>query len=163
MSSQDLGALDRDIQQPLSRVIQEAFADGIKRVFSKDSTYAFGLQIYPSISGSPTIDSYAGQFIYMGDIGSATVGNWFGIMLGLKVLNAPTTESAFLRLYNHGSEAIDSAFYFANSGGTPVTNLLKFAGQIPPVEATGSGGSTRSHRIPCLVADVTYYLSLYTD
>lgn len=54
MSVQDLSALDRDMMQPLSRVIQEAFSDGISntlRIYCVDKSQAAYLQNVSSVVG----------------------------------------------------------------------------------------------------------------
>ncbi|GAG94134.1 unnamed protein product, partial [marine sediment metagenome] len=108
---------------------------------------------------------YVGQFIYMSDIGSATVSNWMGLMLGLEIDNAPTTDSAFIRVYSHGTEAVGSVLFMANSGGTPITNLLDFEGGVSPVfvgDCTTTGSVASAFKIKCQVVDTTYYIPLYS-
>lgn len=54
MSVQDLSALDRDMCQPLSRIIQEAFSDGISntlRIYCVDKSQAAYLQNISSVVG----------------------------------------------------------------------------------------------------------------
>lgn len=54
MSVQDLSTLDRDMCQPLSRVIQEAFSDGISntlRIYCVDKSQAAYLQNLSSVVG----------------------------------------------------------------------------------------------------------------
>lgn len=54
MSVQDLAALDRDMMQPLSRVIQEAFSDGISntlKIYCVDKSQATYLQNLSSVVG----------------------------------------------------------------------------------------------------------------
>lgn len=158
----DLSALDRNICQPLGRIIQEAFADGIHRVFSEDATYAYGLQVYPEIKAgaSPTLGYFTGQFIYMQDKGSATITNWMGLMLGLKINTTPSGDSAFIRVYSHGTKAVGSVLFMANSSGTPITNLLDFEGKATPVEANEEAGN-KKYRVKCKMHDTTCYLALY--
>lgn len=160
MSSQNLADLDRDICQPLGRVLQEAFKDGVKRIIGATETgTVFGEQLFVEPSGTPAINEYWGKFIYMKDPGSV-IGHWFGLGIGLKVANQPTYGAHFIRLYSHGTAAVESALLYANAGANKLTYLVKFLAGVAPF-SSGAPSNGADAKILCKIATTEYYLALY--
>jgi len=134
----------------------------VKVTLSANTTYAIPVNIGWSCSGTPTIEAVYGIFEYMGAIpAGVTVNNFYAQSI---VLDNTVTAGymGFWRIYTAGTGTVDSVFHLANSGGTPITNLIDFEGQVAPVSA-GSDSTSCDLKVACLVGASTRYIHLFSD
>ncbi len=124
-----------------------------------DCPYVYGMAVYASHIGNPTIDFFAGWSLYLDDIGS-NVGGIVGLDLGFAASTSPSGRHAFIRCRKHTANVPDTVLLLEGSGCAKY--LLKFdqTGNLCVTDASAVAGN-RTHKIKCNLQGVEFYLNGY--
>lgn len=111
--------------------------------------------------GEVTVDSLRGIFIYLGTCTTAP-SIVYGIDIGI-VGTGLSTNSHFIRMYNHGTDALTSVFCLDNAAQDIATYLFKFgASELAPCSA-GSDSTNCTNKIAIDLGGATRYLHVFSD
>lgn len=131
-------------------------------MFINDSVpYAYGIAIYCTTTGNPTMDLWSALSVYAADIGNA-IANKHILDLGMATTNAPSGRHTFMRLKNHGPVVTGLSHMRLESA---VQHYIEFEdGAVEPIsaQATALSGVTTTHKIKCYIASTgkTVYIPL---
>ncbi len=119
-----------------------------------------GIWIETSV-GAVTVGALRGIFMYIGTCTTAP-GIVYGMDIGI-VGTGLGTNAYFIRMYNHGTDAITSVFCLDNAAQDIATNLFVFgaANQLPLSDSTT--GEAVTQKVACLVGGATRYLHLHSQ
>jgi hypothetical protein len=125
---------------------------------SGDTPYVYGLTIWGTHSGNPTLGFVAPISIYLDDMGSAC-GAIVGIDVGLAGgSNSPSGRHTFMRVRNHtGAQPPESIILL--EGNPTADYFLDFDQAYVPIYADTSGvPANATHKIKCRVGSTDFYL-----
>lgn len=136
-------------------------AVGVRLAISGASTTNNALSIYTSL-GEVVTDSLRGIYMYMDTCTTVPSSLFYGLDMGV-VGTGLSSVGSFIRMYNHGTDAMLSVFTLDNAAQDIATNLFIFgAADQLPLSASSSGEAV-VQKIACLVGGATRYMHLHSQ
>jgi len=134
------------------------FFGGMKATANTDGMNGIWLE---SEVGAVTVGALRGIFMYLGTCDTAP-DIVYGVDIGI-VGTGISTNSHFIRMYNHGTDALTSVFCLDNAAQDIATYLFNFGASAQLPLSDYSSGTTVQQRIACNVGGSPLYIHLYTS